>query len=94
MAKKIYIILGAIALIFMIYLIINPQSIASKTIVWYVSVLYAVVIGCIHGILGHSLSAKQKGNLVLYPVAMGALFGVLAFIYLFVVLPLILPGYM
>jgi hypothetical protein len=94
MAKRIYTIVGAIALIIMIYFIINPQTIASKPLVWIVTILYAAVIACIHGVLAHSLSVKQKGNLIFYPVVMGILFGIFAFIYIFVVLPLIIPSFM
>lgn len=94
MAKRIYTILGVIVLIIMIYFIINPQTISTRPLVWIVTILYAVVVGCIHGVLAHSLSVKQKGNLIFYPVAMGILFSVFAFIYIYVVLPLIIPGFM
>lgn len=94
MAKRIYFIIGAIALLIMIYFISTPQKIASGTLVWIVTTLYAVIVGCMHGVVGHSLSAKQKGNLIFYPVTMGVLFGVFAFIYIFVVLPLIIPDFM
>jgi hypothetical protein len=94
MAKRIYTIGGAIAIIIMIYFIINPQAIASRSLIWIVTILYAVVIACIHGVLAHSLSVKQKGNLIFYPVFMGILFGIFAFIYIYVVLPLIMPSFM
>ncbi len=94
MAKRIYTILGMIALVIMIYFIINPQSIASRPLVWIVTILYAVVVGCIHGVLAHSLNVKQKGNLIFYPVSMGILFSVFAFIYIYVVLPLLIPNFM
>jgi len=94
MAKRIYIIIGAIALIIMIYFVVNPQASASRFVIWIVTILYAVVIACIHGVLAHSLSVKQKGNLIFYPVLMGTLFGIFALIYIYVVLPLIVPGFM
>ncbi|HNR17963.1 MAG TPA: hypothetical protein PKG90_14950 [Chitinophagaceae bacterium] len=94
MAKRIYTIVGAVALMIMIYFIITPQTIASRPLVLIVTILYAIVIACIHGVLAHSLSVKQKGNLIFYPVFMGILFGIFSFIYIYVLLPLILPNFM
>jgi len=94
MAKKIYSILGFVALAIMIYLVSNPQRLSHRSLIWITTILYAVAVGCIHGIVAHSLNAKQKGSLMLYPVFMGILFGVLAFIYIFIILPLVIPGFM
>jgi hypothetical protein len=94
MAKRIYIILGLIALATILYLIISPEGIQLKTLVWIVTIVYAVFVGCVHGIITHSLTAKQKGSLMFYPVLMGALFGLLAYIYIYVVMPIIIPGFM
>jgi hypothetical protein len=92
MAKKIYTILGIITFSIIIFLIISPGVTASSTLTWVITLLYAVFIASIHGVIDHSLNTRQKGNLIIYPVFMGALFAILAFIYLFVVLPLIIPG--
>ena len=94
MAKRIYTIIGVIALAIMIYFIINPQTINSRTLLWIVTLLYAVIVGCIHGTLAHSLTIKQKGNLIFYPVIMGILFSILVFIYIFIILPFIVPDFM
>lgn len=94
MAKRIYSIIAAITFVIIIYLIFNPHAIASRTLLWSVSILYALLVGSIHGILGHSLSATQKGNLIFYPLLMGILFTALVFIYIYLVLPLIIPGFM
>jgi len=92
MAKKIYTIVGLISLIMLLYFSIYPPAITSKALVWIVTILYATVIACIHGILAHSLSVKQKGNLIIYPLFMGFLFAIFAFLYIYVLLPLIIPG--
>ena len=94
MAKRIYIIVGIIAFAVMLYFIINSQQMLVRTLVWVVTLLYAVVVGCIHGALSHTLTSKQKGSLMFYPVLMGVLFAVLIFIYLYVVLPQLIPGFM
>lgn len=94
MAKRIYIIAGVIALFLVLYFILNPQDIAWKQLLWIVTLLYAIVVGAIHGILAHSLTSKQKGNLIFYPLAMGGLFTLLVYIYIYVVLPQVIPGFL
>jgi len=93
MAKRIYIIIGLIALATMIYLIINNHGIETKILTWIITILYAIVVGAIHGIIAHTLKPEQKGSLMFYPVIMGMLFGVLAFIYILVILPQVIPGF-
>jgi len=94
MAKRIYIILGIILIAALVYFILNPGDLAVKPLVWIVTLLYASFVGCLHGLLAHTLTPKQKGSLMFYPLIMGILFGVLSFIYIFIVLPLIVPGFM
>jgi hypothetical protein len=94
MAKRIYTIIGLIALAIMIYFIVNPNTFNSKTTLWVVSVLYSVIVGCLFATIEHSLTIKQKGNLIIYPVVMGILFGILVFIYIYFILPVIVPGFM
>lgn len=92
MAKRIYYIAGLVALAFLIFLLVGRPATVS-TLVWMVTLTYAVMIGSVHGIVSHSLAARQKGSLSIYPVFMGAIFAVLAFIYFYLVLPLVIPGY-
>lgn len=93
MAKRIYSILGVLALGIMFYLIDRTGGDADRTMIWVITLLYAVMVGCIHGIISHSLKARQKGSLIFYPVMMGILFGVLALVYFYLVLPLITPSF-
>jgi len=94
MAKRIYIIVGVIAMSAAIYFVLNPHHIAWKQLLWIVTLLYAIVIAAIHGTLAHSLTSKQKGNLIFYPLAMGALFTFLVYIYIYIVLPQIIPDFL
>lgn len=94
MAKRIYTIIAALALVIIIYLVVNPNVIVPGTLLWLVSILYAVLVGSIHGVLGHSLTAKQKGNMIFYPVIIGVSFIVFIFIFIYLVIPAIIPGYM
>jgi uncharacterized membrane protein YeaQ/YmgE (transglycosylase-associated protein family) len=77
----------------MIYLIVNNHGIETKTLTWIITILYALVVGAIHGIIAHTLKPERKGSLMFYPVMMGMLFGLLAFIYILVILPQVIPGF-
>lgn len=94
MSNRIFLLTGLLSIALMIYFIINPQLFSVKTLVWVVTILYSVLIGCIQGYLSHSLSARQKGSIIIFPVLMGALFAVMAFIYIFLILPLMVPGFL
>ena len=72
----------------------NPGWVAVSTAVWIVTIAYTLLVACIHGVVAHSLTSQQKGNLIIYPVFMGILFGVLVFIYLFLLLPAVNPDFM
>ncbi|MGV3658176.1 MAG: hypothetical protein ACO1NX_09480 [Chitinophagaceae bacterium] len=93
MARRIYTILGAIAFVIIIFLLVYPGVAAGRTLTWSVTLLYALFVTSIHGAIDHSLNVRQKGSIIFYPVFMGVLFAVLVFIYLFVVLPFVIPGF-
>lgn len=94
MTKRIYTIIAVIALGIIIYFLVNPHSIAPGTVFWIVSLSYAVLVGSVHGVIGHSLSSKQKGSMILYPVIMGISFSVFIFIFIYSVIPAVISGYM
>lgn len=94
MAKRIYSIVAIIAIIIIISLILSPQLISISTKFWIVSIVYALFVGSIHGLLAHSVSAKQKDSLVVYPLLMGMLFTALLLVYIYLVMPFVLPGFM
>ena len=45
-------------------------------------------------LLAHSVSARQKDSLVVYPLLMGMLFTALLLVYIYLVMPFVLPGFM
>lgn len=93
MAKRIYSLSGLTALALMIALIVSHPHINQSLFVGVVTLIYVVVTGSVHGLVAHSLTARQKRNQVVYPVAMGALYAVLAYAYMYLVLPQIVPGF-
>lgn len=80
------------ALAALLFLVISHPLMCSSTYTWMVTLFYTLVVGSVHGVLAHSLSARQKRSLIIFPVCMGAVFAVLVFVYLYVVLPLIILG--
>jgi len=94
MAKRIYSIITIISIAIIIFLIINPMSMGNSTLFWIVVILYTLIVGSAHGLLAHSLSARQKDSQVFYPFLMGTLFMALLLIYIFLILPFVLPDFM
>lgn len=93
MTKRLYTLSGGAALLLMIYLIISQPHMNHKAFVWMITLIYVVVMGSVHGVLAHSLSPRQKRSQIVYPVFMGALYALLAYIYFYLVLPSIIPGF-
>ncbi|MBY5958981.1 hypothetical protein KUV50_12590 [Membranicola marinus] len=94
MARRIYSIITAISILIIIYLISTPVVIGEDALFWIVIVLYSVIVGSVHGLLSHSISSKKKDALVFYPFLMGGLFMALLLIYIFLILPFVIPGFM
>lgn len=77
----------------MMVLIVSHPQVNRTFFVWMISLVYLVIMGSVHGLVAHSLTARQKRSQVVYPVAMGALYAVLAYVYMYLVLPQIVPGF-
>jgi hypothetical protein len=93
MTLKMYSLSGFTALLLLFFLLWSPPPINHQAFVWMVTLIYVAVMGSVHGVLAHSLSPRQKRSQAVYPVFMGALYAVLAYIYLYLVLPLMIPGF-
>lgn len=93
MTKRLYSYAGLGALALLIYLVISQPHMNHSAFVWLITFIYLAVMGSVHGVLAHSLSPRQKRNQIVYPVFMGALYALMAYIYLYGVLPRIIPGF-
>lgn len=87
MASRIYTAIGIIALLVMVYILSKNWQQTGRALVWTVTLLYATVVGCVHGVMAHTLTARQKVSLIFYPIFMGAVFAVFIYIYLYLILP-------
>lgn len=93
MAKRIYSIIAIVAILIVVYFIFNPQTLGAGTQFWVVSILYAIFVGSIHGLIAYSVSAEKKDSLVVYPLLMGMLFTALFLGYIYMVMPFVVPGF-
>lgn len=93
MTIKMYTLSGLSALLLMIYLIWSHPHVDLKAFVWMITLIYVAMIGSVHGLVAHSLSPRQKRSQIVYPVFMGALYALMAYIYFYLVLPQVIPGF-
>lgn len=87
MAKKIYWSIAVLTMGTLILILSQHNIKGNRQILWITAFIYALFTASIHGILAHSLEPKYKQNLIIYPVLMGILFGILACIYLIIIMP-------
>ncbi len=93
MARKIYSIILVIATIGGVILYNVKDGMERNFLIASLFVVATLVVGSIHGIVAHSLRPKVKGDLIAYPIAMGALFVFLFWISLFFIVPLFCPNF-
>lgn len=90
MARRIYWLTAIVSTIVLAIFLINHKLFLTNTVIWATGFLYFIIVGCVHGILAHSLKVYQKGSLLFYPILMGMLFAVLVGIYFYAILPLLM----
>jgi hypothetical protein len=89
MLNRLYQIIGGIAGISLVLVLINRDKILTEALMWITSILFLVLVAAVHGMLAHSLKPKQKSSLIFYPVLMGILYGLMAAVYFFLLMPFI-----
>lgn len=90
MINKVYQLIGILSVVFLIVVILYRDEILMESLLWIVSVLFLLLVVSIHGMIAHTLKPAQKGNLIFYPILMGILFGIIAAVYFFFIMPLIM----
>ncbi|QXP58306.1 hypothetical protein [Olleya sp. HaHaR_3_96] len=93
MARRIYRILIVISLA-LGYHLFTIKNTHTKTYVVIISSLIFMLLSIgIHGLIAHSLKPDVKGDIILYPILMGALWAVLFFLFVFFILPVYCPDF-
>ena len=93
MAKRIYSILIGISIALGVYLYMTKDTNSTTFILVISGLTFFMFSMGIHGFLAHSLKPSEKGNLIVYPILMGALWAILFGIFLFLILPLLCPNF-
>lgn len=93
MARRIFRIIIALSIIagVLLFSFREGQS-ASFTIVASTLVFLFFSFG-LHGLIAHSLHPKFKGNIIVYPIWMWALWAVLFLLFVFILIPLYCPDF-
>lgn len=94
MARRIYSIIIAIALGLGFYLFTIRDTHSKAYLITISAIIFILFSMGIHGLLAHSLKPKVKGDIIIYPLLMGVLWGVLFFLFVFVFLPILCPDFL
>jgi hypothetical protein len=92
MARRIYSILIAISLILGVLLFVIKETYSKNFLIVISSLIFMFFSMGIHGLIAHSLKPSIKGDGIVYPLLMGALWGVLFFLFVFFIIPIFCPG--
>jgi hypothetical protein len=88
MAKKIYWATLISSLIIGILIYFNKESFTSGVLLALFAIPFFMFIAGLHGIIAHSVKSETKGNIILYPVAMGIVFSIIAFGFIILMMKL------
>ncbi|MFS4416425.1 hypothetical protein [Maribacter sp. 2307ULW6-5] len=94
MARRIYSIVIAVALILGFYLFSIKETHSNTFMIVISGLIFTLFSVGIHGLIAHSLNPKAKGGILLYPLLMGVLWAVLFLIFVFFILPLFCPNFL
>lgn len=89
MTKQVYWTTAILSILLLVLTLLLRKNMSQGTLIWSTSILFFVIVASIHGVIAHSLTIPQKGGLIFYPILMGVLFAILAYLYLFLILPII-----
>jgi|GEM_PF-1961406 len=94
MARRIFRIVIAVSVLLGIYLFIS-KDVHSKVFSIITSSLTFLIFSLgIHALISHSLHPKSKGNIIVYPILMWALWAVLFLLFAFLVIPFYYPDFL
>ncbi|SIR21259.1 hypothetical protein [Maribacter ulvicola] len=94
MARRIYSIIIVVALALGYYLFSIRDTHSKVYLITVSAIIFTLFSMGIHGLLAHSLKPKVKGDIIIYPLLMGVLWGVLFFLFVFVFLPILCPDFL
>jgi hypothetical protein len=94
MTKRVYWIFVVAAVLLGVALFMMREQFSSGLLFGLTMLPFFLLTAGVHGVLAHSVKSSLKGNLIFYPVLMGVIFSVIAFLYIFFIMRLFCPGFM
>lgn len=73
---------------------IAPENFDPQFLLYFSLVPFLLFAAGIHGLIAHLYRPSKKSHMLVFPIAMGAVFVVLLLIHIFVVLPIVCPGFL
>jgi len=94
MARRIYLILIVTSIVLGVYLYMVKETHSKTFLIFISSLIFMIFSMGIHGFIAHSLKPSLKGDIIVYPILMGALWSVLFFLFVFFILPVFCPEFL
>lgn len=73
---------------------IAAENFDPKFLLFFSLVPFLLFAGGVHGLIAHMWRPSAKGGMLVYPIIMGMVFVLLLLLHIFVVLPLVCPGFL
>jgi hypothetical protein len=93
MARRIFRIVMAVAIAIAIYLYLSREAHTAVFSIVASSLAFLLFSFGVHGLIAHSLHPKFKGNIIVYPIWMWALWAILFLLFVFLLIPQFCPGF-
>jgi archaellum biogenesis protein FlaJ (TadC family) len=93
MARKIFSILIAVALGLVVFLYMVKETQSKVILITISSFIFLLISTGIHGLVAHSVNPKLKDSLLIYPLLMGLIWVILLLLFVFLVIPIMCPGF-
>ncbi len=91
-ARRIYWTILILSILIGVYFyFLSPEKFTPQFLRNFSAVPFFMLIVGIHGIMAHSIIPETKHIMVFYPLVMGAIYVILFFLHLFVIVPQICP---
>jgi len=93
MARKIFRIIIALSILAGILLVNFREAQSASFMIVAATLTFLVFSLGVHGLIAHSLHPKFKGDIIVYPIWMWALWAVLFLLFVFFLIPLFCPDF-
>ncbi|MBT8205921.1 MAG: hypothetical protein KJO20_11150 [Eudoraea sp.] len=94
MARRIFRIVIIVSIALAIYLFVVKEEHSKVFSIVMSSITFLLFSFGIHGLIAYSIPPDKKGNIIVYPILMWALWAILFLVFVFVVIPFYCPDFL